>query len=541
MANRKPKRRSKPKSLLARTVWLVCVASLSSDLCAAVPQANIQKRPGLDARVDAVIADFRTMVPGLMRQFKVPGVALALVDDQGILWAEGFGVTRPKGKTPVTPDTLFLLEGMSRAITATALMLAVQDGLLDLDQPITNYLPDVRFSSRYEEHPESRITLRHLLNNTAGLPVEAPLGNHFEPSPAVSFEDHVKSVYGTWLVFPAGKGFQISNASCDLAAYILQVRVHKPFEQYMSERVFGPLGMSRTTVDRAVILNATNRAVGSMLGIAKMPAVYPALGAGCVYSTANDLARFVQMHLSQGMPGGKRLLAPSFVRLMHTPVAVVEAPDAFYGVGMNLDKRAPDRVEHLLWQDGWGFGFCGLMHWYPEYGLGAVALSNRLPNPGVADLALTLTDRLIAQKLVPKRFPGYHLETNHCVSAWWGWPDHKPTPYRPEWREYGGTYPLRFGAYELEWWAKLAVLIRGRDEYTPRIQIHQKDGFLCLTESRFFDTIGIPRHVDQRLQEIAPGLFFAASGIALDLRSAEPTWRSYRLTKWHEPKKEDKR
>jgi len=61
------------------------------------------------------------------------------------------------------------------------------------------------------------------------------------------------------------------------------------------------------------------------------------------------------------------------------------------------------------------------------------------------------------------------------------------------------------------------VLIKGRDEYTPRITLHEKDGYLCLTESKFFDLVGVPRHVEQRLEELEPGLFFPASGIALDL------------------------
>ena len=86
--------------------------SLTSDLYAAAPLPSSQKRQGLDARVDALIEDFRKTVPGIMKQHKVPGVAFALVDERGILWAEGFGTTEPKGKTSVTADTLFLLEGM---------------------------------------------------------------------------------------------------------------------------------------------------------------------------------------------------------------------------------------------------------------------------------------------------------------------------------------------------------------------------------------------------------------------------------------------
>ena len=517
------------RAIVTWAMGLVCALSIRAELCGADTPAKGFKREGLDPRWEAVLEEFRQPVPGLLKQHKVPGAALALVDDRGIIWAEGFGVTAAKGKTPVTPDTPFLLGGMSKLVTATAVMLAVQDGLVDLDRPITNYLSDFKVWSRYQEHPEEHITLRRLLNNTAGLPVEAPLGNYFEPSSAVSFEDHVRSIYGQWLVFPVGQAFQCSNASSDLAAYIVQVAAGKSFEQYMKEKVFVPLGMSRSTVDRTLVLNMKDRAGGHMIGIAKMPAVFPALGGAGVYSTARDLARFLQMQISQGMLDGRRILDASLVKLLHTPTGIVQPPDVYYGLGLFIDKRSPERVSSILWQDGWGFGFSGLMHWYPEYGIGTVALSNRLPNPAMSDLALSLTDRLIKEKLVARCFPSFNPDTNHCVGAWWGWPEHKPAPYRPEWRKYCGLYRLRFSAYELEWWAKLAVLIKGRDEYTPQIKVQQKDGFLCLTESTFFDLFGIGRHIDQRLQEIKPGLFSTASGIVLDLTSEVPTWRSYRL------------
>jgi hypothetical protein len=203
----------------------------------------------------------------------------------------------------------------------------------------------------------------------------------------------------------------------------------------------------------------------------------------------------------------------------------------YYGMGIHVDKRSPEQTEQILWHDGFGFGFSSLIHWYPEYGVGAVLLTNKLPHPILAELSLTLTDRLTKEKLVARRFLQPEPDASHCVGLWWGWLDHKPSPYQRSWRKYCGTHCLRFTEYELEWWAKLAILIKGRDEYTPRIKVYEEDGFLCVTESEFFDKVGIGRHIDEKLQEIKPGLFAAKSGIMLDFTRDVPTWRNYRLEK----------
>ena len=424
----------------------------------------------------------------------------------------------------MTADTPFLISGLSKLITSTVVMLAVQEGLVSLDEPITTYLPEFKINSRYEEHPERKITLRRLLDCTAGLPLEAPLGNYFEPASTASFEDHVKSVYGSWLVCGAGTGFSYGSVSSDLAGYVIQRVSGKPFEQYVKEKVFVPLGMPNSTLDRKEILKNKDRAIGHMMGVDALPAVCPGLASGGMYSTARDYTRMIQLHINRGTLDGRRILDESLADAIHKPVGIVgRDPNVYYGMGIHIDKRHPERTEQLLWHDAVGFGFMSLMHWYPEYGIGAVVLTNRMPHPVLAELSLTLTDRLTKEKLVAKRFPQPEPDASRCIGLWWGWLDHKPTSYQRAWRKYCGTHCLRFTEYELEWWARLAILIKGRDEYTPRIKVYEKDGFLCVTESEFFNMVGLGRHVDEKLQEVKPGIFAAKSGITLDFTRDVPT------------------
>ncbi len=493
-------------------------------------QANGFMRPGLDPKVEAAIDAFRASVPGTLERGDVPGAAIALVDGQGVLWAQGFGETGGRGKQAATPDTPFLICGLSKLITATTVMIAVQDGLVSLDEPITTYLPDFKVNSRYEEHPERKITLRRLLDGTAGLPLEAPLGNYFEPVSTAAFEDHVKSIFGSRLVYPVGVGTSYSSTSPDLAAYVIQVVSGMPYERYVKEKLFTPLGMSASTLDRSEILKNKDRAIGHMMGMARLPAVYPGLASGGMYSTVRDLARLIQLHINRGVLDGRRILDEGLIATICEPVGVIrENPDVYYAMGIHIDKRAPERTEQILWHEGWGFGFTTMLHWYPERRIGAIVLTNKLPHSVLSDLGLSLTDRLVRGNLVPKVAPQSEPNTTGCPGVWSGWSEHKPTPYQRSWRKYCGTHNLRFTEYDLEWWARLAVFIKGRGEFTPRIKVQEKDGYLCVTESEFFDRIGLGRHIEEKLQEIRLGIFAAKSGMVLDFTQDVPTWRGYRL------------
>lgn len=530
-----PRPRLSEQGRTAPFSWAVLVLCLAAFVgpAADVPRTGGQKREGLNPKIETIIAEFSASVPEHMKKNQVPGVAMALVDEQGIIWIEGFGYADLKGKSPVTPDTPFLINSMSKTITATAVLLAVQDGLVDLDKPITTYLPDFRVYSCFEEHPERKMTLRHLLSCTAGLPVEASLGNLFEPSPTVSFADHVKSLYGTWLVCPVGQALVYGSVSFDVAGYTLQVASGQPFEQYLESRLFAPLGMSNSTASTSKILKNKTRALGHHFAASEIPAVYPALGAGGVYSTARDLSRFVQWHLNQGVWEGKTILNASLLRAMYEPRTIMRKPDGYYGYGICMAQCHPENVDLMLYHDGWGFGFHSVMYWYPEYGLGMVTLMNTGPEAVLGDLAFPLTDRLIKERIVPKRLVWPRPTGTNCLPAWTEWPEHKPSPYKPGWKKHCGTYSFRFSGYKLEWWAKLAAVILGRDEWTPRLAVFEKNGYLCLTESSFFDKLGSlwDKQADERLAEVQPGLFHTASGHFLDLRGWVPTWRNYRLQK----------
>jgi CubicO group peptidase (beta-lactamase class C family) len=467
-------------------------------------QNEFRAEMGISPEMGQVIDAHRAAIVEKMRKNKIPGVAVALVDRERVLWAAGFGYTDTDKKTPVTPETIFSMQSMSKTFTATAVLFAVQDGLLDLDTPITTYLPEFTVNSRFEEHPERKITLRHLLSHTAGFTHEAPVGNNFD-TPSPSFEEHVRSISQTWLKFPVGAKSSYSNLGIDLAGYIVQRVSKKPLAQYMREKVFAPLGMPSSSMDMDAIKANPNRAIGHASGIKRIPVEVPMVAAGGVYTNATELCRFVQFHLNRGLVGGMRLLDERLLDRMYGRSA---GPTLGIGRGDKHDS-------YFLMHGGGGFGFLSLMIWYPEYDIGAVELTNSASHSIQGQICNQLLDEIIQKGLVHKTAEVRpEVASSPALSPALPEPPFTPTPYKSEWAKYTGTYRAIWKGYEFSSFSNFG---RALGFGGPAWKVHRKDGCLYLGA--------------EALMEYQPGLFFTPTGEALDLRTSPPAFRNIKLAK----------
>jgi CubicO group peptidase (beta-lactamase class C family) len=332
-------------------------------------------------------------IPGRMAEAKVPGLSMAIVDRDGVVWARGFGVRSAGGSAPVTTETLFSVQSISKVVTATAIMIAVQEGLVDLDAPVSAYLPGFTVHSRYEERPEKVMTIRHLLKHTSGLGHEAPVGNNFSRG-ATTLEDHVRSIADTWTLFPVGSRYKYSNLGMDLAGYILQAASKTPFEAYVERKLLAPLGIRASTFDASRIGSYENRACGSPPGDAALVYEQGMIPCGGFYATASELGESVRLHLNGGTAGSKRVLEERYVdAMMNEPFAVA---GQLYGHGLGVFKmnRLAGKTlrRPFAMHSGGGFGFGANVTWLPEFGVGAVVLTNS-PN---AEFAAGLAHRALA-------------------------------------------------------------------------------------------------------------------------------------------------
>ncbi len=509
---------------------LTLLPLLSSGGCnTAKPQLQDEyTRAGLSDALTAIVNDSRQAVPQLMLDADIPGLSLALVDRDGILWAAGFGHS-DSGTTPMTTETLSAACSFTKVFTGTAVMLAVQDGLVDLDVPIIEYVPDFSVNSRFEDDPHKKITLRHLLTHSSGLPHDTVVGNLYEAE--ASFEAHIESVSSVWLKHKVGERQGYSNVGMNLVAHVLQVQTGKPFAEYLREAIFEPLKMSDTWADLETIESHPNRAAPHMPHVkVSMGLIDFYRGAGSVFTNAKDFARFVQFHLNRGKVDGDTILAGKFLDMMYTASALDTNPwpdyRIDYGLGVWIVTTLNDG-NHKVGHDGAGAGFTSLGWWYPEYGLGGLVLA-RSPESSLTQekawldgaLRRILTEKLIGRNedfdTVPWRTKWCNCSPNDSVYD----PD-TFTPYQPAWKKYTGTYRYRWKGHELKTYARVLIALFGLPPV--EVKVREEEGYLAIIEG------GVQS--SDRLDEHQPGLFFTKYGDCLDLRGKSPTWKSYRLKK----------
>ncbi len=528
----------------------------------------------------AIIGEFRASIPKLMKKESVPGLAVAVVDDQGTLWVEGFGYTDDDQKIRVTPETLFSIQSMSKNFTAAAVLLAVQDGLVDLDTPIKSYLPGFTVNSRFDAHPEEKITLRLLLSHKAGFTHEAPIGNNLDFNRA-SFEDHIKSISRTWLRFPVGQRYSYSNLGIDLAGYILQVRSDMPFQQYVKQKLLDPIGMTTSSFDMEFIKRHPQRAVGHDTDRAKLPVDVPMIPAGGLYTNANELARYVQFHLNTGKVNGQPLIKDTLLQEMYTIPFALSGQEEGYGLGIAIERK---HGSYFLNHGGGGFGFLSYMMWYPEFRLGIVLLTNSATHRFQWSLPHHILDKFIEARVGKKQpeatkatdassklydvapsrlstLAGQYLYNRggpktlafkknrlgiqdgkqflpftfvsddeavvkergeirlyHFVRSKEGSPSYAVSINDGEFLDYNVGPKDAPGPNKSEWDRYVGrYRYKIRGQAAGMFEIHEQNGYLLLDH--------------MKLAELRPGLFFTSTGEALDLRGSIPTWRSIQLEK----------
>jgi CubicO group peptidase (beta-lactamase class C family) len=396
---------------------------------------------------------------------------------------------------------------MSKTFTATAAMFAAQQGLVDLDAPITRYLSDFTVNSRFEENPQEKMTLRILLAHRAGFPHEAPVGNNHDVA-NISFAEHVASISETWLKFPVGQQYGYSNLGIDLAGHILEVVSSRSLAQYMTDTLFVPLGMGRSSIDMVSIKADTDRAIGHTRHFARLPVDVPMVAAGGVYTSAEDLAEFVRFHLNLGTRDGTQLLDERFLRQMYT----MPDPNVPYALGIGVDKQ-PDCT--YLYHGGGGFGFLTSMIWCPEYGIGAIELTNSTAHNIQGRLSRAILSEIIATGAVaeqPVAQPIAEIVERPNASDQMN-VAFVPTPYEQTWQRYLGSYRFVFKGFKL---TRFGQFVRDHDRQ-GQLRIHKQGDYLCLN--------GEP------LAEHLPGLFFRPDGDSLDFRSDVPRLGSLELEK----------
>jgi CubicO group peptidase (beta-lactamase class C family) len=353
---------------MKRIAHLLLAVALAAPLVAARPAAAQAPAADLDSRLAAIAKT----VDEKRQELGIPGASLAIVKDDKVIYAKGFGLRDVDRNLPVTPDTLFAIGSSSKAFTAMAVVMAADDGKLSLDDPPRKYLP---FFKLQDPEADAKITVRDLMCHRSGL-------NRTDIawySGALTRDEVIEVAARAKPTAKLGEKFQYQNVMFLAAGQIAARAEQTSYEQFVAARIFKPLGMKTTTFSVKQMQKAKDFSLGYDHNFATnqtrnlpprdLTVIAPA---GAINSSAREMAEWVRLMLGGGVYGGKRLVSEAgFAELVKPQMKFAGNVD--YGLGWFLrDWNGHKVVEHPGNIDG----FNAQVALMPDQHVGLVLLTN---------------------------------------------------------------------------------------------------------------------------------------------------------------------
>jgi CubicO group peptidase (beta-lactamase class C family) len=341
--------------------------------------------------VDAFVEEER-------RRLHIPGIALAIVEGDRMVHQRGFGRARPGGDAP-SPTTLFFIGSLTKAFTALAVMQLAEAGRVELEAPVQRYLPWFRVA---DPEPSACMTMRHLLNQTSGLPTwagELPLADDDARPDAAERQARAWSTLK--LRRPVGTAWEYSNANYLLLGLIIEAASGETYADFVQTHICGPLGMTHTTTS-AVTARQQGLAVGHQFWFGQ-PVAAPnlqvplsAVAAGGLISTTADMGRYLTMFLNGGADGASGVLSGAGLAELQREAVHFSTfgLSLGYGMGWFIDRLGPAR---LVWHSGTLPHFGAYLALLSEQKTGVVVLFNACQhwmNPVLTGVGMGVAARL---------------------------------------------------------------------------------------------------------------------------------------------------
>ncbi len=359
------------------------------------------------AKYANITAPLEKLIQAEMKNQSLPALSIALVDDQQVVWTKGLGLAVPKNKVPASEDTIYRVGSVSKLFTDTAVMQLVEKGEIDLDAPVTRYLPDFHPANPFH----TPITFRELMSHRSGLVREPPVGHYFD-STAPTLKATVESLNSTTLIYPPGTHTKYSNAAIAVVGYLLQQHAGKPFADYVRDAVLKPLGMNNSSFvpTPEVQAHLADAIIQTYDGrILEAPTFQLGMQpAGCMYSSVVDLAKFLNMLFAGGNGKNGRVLKPETLRQMWQPQFQEAKEHGDFGIGFLLAQL--DGHE-LVGHGGAIYGFATEVEALPTDKLGVVVITTSdSANAAVTKVANYALRLMLAAK-ANKPLPAIELTT----------------------------------------------------------------------------------------------------------------------------------
>lgn len=333
---------------------------------------------------DVTVAKIEGIIQKAMTDYPTPGFTLCIVKDGQVVYSKGFGMADVASQHPMTPISVSTEYSIAKSMTAMAVMQLVEQGKVNLDEPVTTYLPYFTMAdARYQA-----ITVRMLLNHTSGMPDDP--WNFALTGDADPLEQAVRSLSSKSLLDAPGAAWSYADVGFDILGDLIAKVSGESFPIYMKEHLLKPLGMLTSTFVRAEVdsaLRVTGYVDGEGEGVTAGEANFDARNAPAanLYSNCAEMAQWAIVMLNQGKAGEKQLLTTESIEAMWTngvatPWRDIVGPwygGAFqtYSLGWHLGSMDGHR---LVGNAGSADGFNTQMQLAPDDGLAVIAMNNWL-------------------------------------------------------------------------------------------------------------------------------------------------------------------
>lgn len=336
--------------------------------------------PGLPAVPDRLLAQYEAHVDSFLAETKIPGVAIAIVRADQIVYMKGFGRRSTSAPEPVDVNTVFRIASLSKGFAAVLTGMLVHDRVLHWDDRVRNYLPD--FTLKNPANARA-LTIRHLLSHTSGLTAHAYDGM-IEDN--VAFEKIARHLRDAPITGGVGEFYSYQNVAYSLIAPIIAHATGKAYQELLTERIFKPLGMTNASLSKAGLLASGNFAHPHVMRNAQwLPtnvrdtyySVSPAAG---INASVRDMA----LWLRALMGGAPEVIPPQLVQEVIAPAVITPRERrrfnwnrrlraAHYGLGWRIFDYAGHK---LVFHSGGLRGYLSQIAFLPEEKIGIVVLQN---------------------------------------------------------------------------------------------------------------------------------------------------------------------
>jgi CubicO group peptidase (beta-lactamase class C family) len=386
------------KMLLGLSVVLLCATASLGQKKTAVPAPPVDtasKLQGLDE-----------LARQAMQQWKVPGLAIGIVQNGKVIYAKGYGFRDVEHKLPVNTDTLFPIGSISKSFTSLAFAMLNDEGKVDWDKPVRSYLPEFQMNDPVaSEHAVPR----DLFSHRTGLPRHDIVwySSDFSRADMVSRLRYLKPNK------EFRSAYHYNNLTIMTMGYLEGKVTSLGWEGTIREKIFSPLGMAHSDLSVEDIEKTDNHAlpyelkkeVVTQVPFHNIDAIGPA---GSINSSIADMSHYLTFQLGDGKYEGKQLVSESNLRLMHSPqTSMPDLPPAFsfpelghFSYGLTWVVTAY-RGHDLVWHNGGIDGFYALLSLLPDDHMGVVVLTNMPGQPAPEILAYNVYDRLLGLDQVP--------------------------------------------------------------------------------------------------------------------------------------------